>query len=106
MVVLSALKFMRVTCLGLVGAGCAVTARPPHAAHIVASRAVTRATALGRLGRLGLAEAGRPAALPRAAVLGAAAAALRYRCVHTIVTPHAAMLSLLSHRRRIHACTL
>ena len=77
-------------CLGLVGAGCVVTARPSHAAHKAASCAVNRATMLGWSSRLGLAEAGRseplaprPAALPRAVVLGAATAALRCRRVCT-----------------------
>ena len=58
MVMLSALKFVRVTGLGLVGAVCAVTAQPPHAEHTVTSRVVNHATALGRSSRLGLVEAG------------------------------------------------
>ena len=41
MIVISALKFVRVTCLGLVGAMCAVTARPPDAAHMAVSHVVT-----------------------------------------------------------------
>ena len=40
---LSALKFVRVTCLGLVSAGCTVTAWPPHAMHMVVhAHAATR----------------------------------------------------------------
>ena len=65
------------------------------------SRTVNRATVLGRSSRLGLAEADRseplaprPTALPRAAVLGATAAALRCRHVCTTDPSRVAMLPL------------
>ena len=78
---LCVLKFVRVTGLGLVGAGCAVTAWPPHAAHTVASHAVKHVTVLDRSSRLGLAEAGRSEPLaPRPAALPAP---LRSRCCLT-----------------------
>ena len=63
---------------------------------------VNHAATLGLSSRLGLAEAGRseplaprPAALPHAAVLGAAAAALCCRRVRTVDTTRVTTLSLL-----------
>ena len=74
MVVLNALKFV-CHCLGLVGAGCAVTARPPHAVHMAVYCTVNHAATLGRSSHLGLAKAGHseplalcPTAPPRTAV--------------------------------------
>ena len=97
-------------CLGLVGAGCAVTAWPSHAAHMAASRANNRATALGRSGRLGLVEVGRSeplaprsAAQPLAAARGAVAAMLCCRRVRTADTTRVAMLSLPSQRHHVRA---
>ena len=110
MVVLSASKFMRVTGLRLVVVGCVVTVRPPHATHTFASRAVNCATALGRSSRLGLSEADHseplapcPAALPHAAILGAAVVTLRSRRIHTTDAPRFMMLPLPSHRHHVHA---
>ena len=110
MVMLSALKFVRVTGLGLVGAVCAVTAWPPHAEHTGTSYVVNRATVLGRSSRLGLVEAGRseslaprPAALPSTAVLGSATATLHCRRACTVDTPRITMMPLSSHHCRVRA---
>jgi len=81
--------------------------------HMATSHVVSCAAVFGWSSRLGLAEAShseplvpRPAALPHAAVLGAAMAVLRYRCVCTADPPHVMMLSLSSHCCHIHTYPL